>query len=707
MKYEEFGPEDLFVSSAGGDEWSGRLPEPNAEGTDGPFATIEGARDEIRRRKSFVFSKQASRLSAALRGPINVWIRGGVYRVSGPIRFDDRDSAPVRYRAYPGEKPVIDGSIEITGWHAASYRGRECWAADVPDARDKGWSFRELFVNGERRTRPRFPKHGLFRMESVPGLPSRGSWHTGRDYTKFIARPGDLRPFDNLEDIEVVYVHFWIEERSGIVSYDEKTREVVMARPSTAPLFAAHGEGLADYYLDNVSEAFSEPGEWYLDRDTGTVYYIPHPGEELGAVEITAPRALQLLVLQGSPDENRFVEFLQFENLTFQHTDWRHPDASDGAVFVGPSGDPTAFESRRNRRGNRAACNQAAADVPGVVFMEAARHCRFTGCTVQNVGWYGFEIADASRAIAITRCTIRQTGAGGIRANGASAYDPVHRRTGDHAFTDNEISAGGRVFHSAVGILVMHAFNNEISHNHIWDYYYTGVSAGWVWGYMESVSRDNRIDYNHIHRIGQGLLSDMGGIYTLGVQPGTTIRGNHIHDITKAHYGGWCIYPDEGSSHMVIEGNLCHDTNDAVFNQHYGRDNIVRNNIFAFADSAVLSHGRAEYEHCSIRFERNILVSNGEALFRVGYRGSLDRPNHTSDLNLIWDVSGNPVKCIERDSETTMDLAGWQAVGNDRHSVFADPKFADVYARDFTLAADSPAFEIGFVPIDPSAAGVR
>jgi hypothetical protein len=702
-----FSPGDLFVSPNGKNSWSGTLPKPNAEGTDGPFATIEGARDEIRRRKSFVFSKQAAKYSGAFEGPVTVWVRGGTYRVTEPISFDYRDSAPVTYRAYPGETPIVDGSTEITGWKKGTYRGRECWAADVPDVREKGWSFRELFVNGERRMRPRYPKKGLFSMESVPGLPEKGNWQTGRNYTRFVARPGDLRNFDHIEDIEVVYLHFWIEERTGVASYDETTRTVVMTRPSAAPLYAAHGESLADYYLDNVAEELSEPGEWYLDRAEAKVYYLPLPGEKLGKVEICAPRTLQLLTIQGDPDAGRFVEFLRFDGIVFQHTDWRHPDISDGASFARPSGDPTAYESRRNRRENRAACNQAAADVPGVIFLEAARYCRFTDCTVQNVGWYGFEIADASRGNAVTHCTIRQTGAGGIRMNGASAHDPVHRRTGDNALTDNEISAGGRIFHSAVGILSMHAFNNEISHNHIWDYYYTGISVGWVWGYMESVSRDNRIEYNHIHQIGQGLLSDMGGIYTLGVQPGTTIRGNHIHDITKAHYGGWCIYPDEGSSHMLIEANICYDTNDTIFNQHYGRENMVRNNLFAFGEDAVLSHSKAEYEHCSLRFERNILIADGEGIFRIGYFGDLEKPNHTSDLNLMWDIGKKPLRFIKRNSTEFIPLEKWQEVGHDRHSVFANPKCADIAKRDFTLAPDSPATKIGFVPVDPKKAGPR
>ena len=175
----EFSSRDLFVSPEGNDSWSGRLPERNAEGTDGPLATLEGARNEVRRLKGVVFSKQAVKLSAGIRGPFTVWFRGGTYRVEKPVVFEEIDSAPVTYAAYPGETPVIDGSAVITGWERTTVNGVGAWVADVPAAVNGSWDFRELFVNGERRTRPRFPRKGLLHMESVPGLPETGSWRSG------------------------------------------------------------------------------------------------------------------------------------------------------------------------------------------------------------------------------------------------------------------------------------------------------------------------------------------------------------------------------------------------------------------------------------------------------------------------------------------------------------------------------------------------
>jgi hypothetical protein len=200
----------------------------------------------------------------------------------------------------------------------------------------------------------------------------------------------------------------------------------------------------------------------------------------------------------------------------------------------------------------------------------------------------------------------------------------------------------------------------------------------------------------------------MGGIYTLGVQPGTVLRGNLIHDIEKAHYGGWCIYLDEGSSHILVEGNVCYRTNDTVFNQHYGRENLVRNNVFAFGGDAVLSHSRLEPVHKSLRFERNILLTDGQPVFRTGYRGQLAWRNHSSDLNVIWDVGGaEPRFRGHPEEEGLIGLDRWRALGHDRHSLVADPKFLDLAAGDYSLPDDSPAFQVGFEPIDLSDVGPR
>jgi parallel beta-helix repeat protein len=257
-------------------------------------------------------------------------------------------------------------------------------------------------------------------------------------------------------------------------------------------------------------------------------------------------------------------------------------------------------------------------------------------------------------------------------------------------------------------------------------YHYTGISCGWVWGYTDNVSRDNRIEHNHIHDIGHGLLSDMGGIYTLGVQPGTVLRGNLIHDIEKRNYGGWAIYLDEGSSHILVENNICFNTSSTGFNQHYGRENIVRNNIFAFGKEGQVSLGRKE-DHNSFTFQRNIVITDGQVAYVGRWAPSTIHPTpgnrparleasaFSSDLNVFWDVGGKPPRSANGGYDAQANWLTWstftmeelQVLGYDRHSVVADPRCADLRAFDFTLGDDSPAFGLGFKAIDMSEVGPR
>jgi len=344
--------------------------------------------------------------------------------------------------------------------------------------------------------------------------------------------------------------------------------------------------------------------------------------------------------------------------------------------------------------------------VPGAIYLEGARNCAIENCRIAHVGWYGVEIAHGCSAIRVVGNEIVDVGAGGLKLNGADFQGPAHLRTGNSRITDNHVHQCGRVFHAGVGVLSMHSFGNTISHNHIHDLYYSGISCGWVWGYGPSISRDNLIEKNHIHDIGQGLLSDMGGIYTLGVQPGTVLRGNLIHDVTKLNYGAWCIYPDEGSSHMLIEHNVCYRTNGEVFHQHYGRENIVRNNVFAFGADSVAAHGRADLQHNAFTFERNIFITDGKPILSGGYSALLKWRNIRTDLNLFWDVSGAPLAF--KDREGVIGLEDWKALGHDHHSIVADPRCADPKQNDFALAPDSPAIvELGFAPIDLSDVGPR
>src|SRR6185369_16794943 len=150
------------------------------------------------------------------------------------------------------------------------------------------------------------------------------------------------------------------------------------------------------------------------------------------------------------------------------------------------------------------------------------------------------------------------------------------------------------IYAQAVGLLILQSATNRVAYNHIHDLFYTAISVGWTWGYQANPCRENVIEFNHLQNIGQGLLSDMGGIYTLGPQPGTIIRNNLIHEVDAFTYGGWGLYTDEGSSGIILEKNVVYHCKSGGFHQHYGKENVVRNNIFAFNTESQLIRTRDE-----------------------------------------------------------------------------------------------------------------
>lgn len=279
-----------------------------------------------------------------------------------------------------------------------------------------------------------------------------------------------------------------------------------------------------------------------------------------------------------------------FRNVIFQHSDWHQPEGF--GVYYDPTRQRHQWRIRDSFKRFRHQANcpdarewantpQAALHVPGAVHMECAHHCFIDGCTIRNVGWHAVSMYEACQGNVITACHLHDLGAGGIVADGGDHLAPIQYRTGKNTVTDNLIENTGHIWPSACGITFANSFANQIIHNELTDLTYTGISVGWVWGFGENVSRDNRVEYNNIHHLAiRAGLSDLGGIYTLGIQPGTVIRGNHIHDIENSAYGGQGIYLDEGSSFMLVEQNLVHHCASHAFCEHFGKNNLVRDNLF-------------------------------------------------------------------------------------------------------------------------------
>jgi hypothetical protein len=675
----------LYVATNGNDSWSGRISAPNSQKTDGPLLTLTAARDRIRT------ARKADRSGA----PTMVLIREGTYRITEPFVLTPEDSGyekePLIYAAYPNERPVISGGRKITGWKKGA---GEIWNVKVPSPEQGKWLFHQLFVNGRRTQRARTPNHGFFRIDGPKS-------EANPFQIKY--RNGEIKKsWADLADVEVIALFSWAEIRMPIRGVNEELHVATLAGAAQP----YNQEADARYYIENAPEALDIPGEWYLDRKKGMLSYWPLRDEDMSQAETIAPVATRLLHFQGEPAAGKSVHHVVLHGITFQDADWN--PGPDGYAAV-----------------------QAAVEIGGALKLEGAVDCAIELCSISRVEGYALDLGRGCKRNRIVGNEIFDIGAGGIKLGwGREGLQPPHSGqgyvvidkeadlNGENIVSDNHLRNLGNVFPSAIGVWAGQTIGSTIAHNHIHDLNYSAISAGWNWGYGPNQSHHNRIEYNHLHHIGREMLSDMGAIYTLGIQPGTVIRNNLIHDVTRFSYGGWGIYFDEGSSQIVAENNVVYRTASAGFHQHYGRENLVRNNIFAFGKEYQLTLSRPE-DHLSFTFERNIVYWDEGTLWGSHWSNETPLPEcvessevserhpetkckhvHLDD-NTYYDARGGPVGFFG------MSLSDWQKLGYDAHSLAVDPLFINLSNYHFSLRSDSPALKRGFQPIDLSTVGPR
>jgi hypothetical protein len=651
--------EEWFVAPDGNDQWSGQHRTTNAAKNDGPFATLARAQQAVR----------AARDSAT--GPRIVTVRGSRYELTAPLVFGPEDSGtadkPVTWRAAENETPVISGGVRLTGFQRGA-DGR--WTLAIPAVQKGDWTFRQLWVNGERRFRPRLPKDGYHRIDAE--LPESDA-AKGKGFDRFRYAPGAFDPsWKNQRDIEVLTFHQWAMSRFRIQSLDPQSRTVQFTGHTIAHTDWSGLKTGWRYLIENVAEAFGSPGEWYLDPQTGVLTYIPLPGDDLATAEVIAPRTDQLLRIVGDPGAGKFVDHVHFSGLTFAHTQW----------LLKPEG--YSFY-------------QAEMVIPATVVATGLRDASFRDCAIVHTGGYGLELNRGCKRVAITGCLLADLSAGGIKIGEGGIHQDDNQMASHITVRDCLITQGGRVHPAGIGVWLGQSHHNRVEHCEISDLYYSSLSLGWTWGYGPSVNHHNDVSWCHLHHIGQGVLSDMGGIYNLGISDETTFHHNHIHDIESFSYGGWGLYTDEGSSGVTMQFNLVHHTTSSGFHQHYGKNNVLRNNVFAYGGEAQVMRTRDE-DHLSFTLERNILLANGRPLLGSNWNG--DAKKFVLNRNVYWDEDGS------------IDFAGkpfdeWKKKGIDAESVVADPKFTDPAKGDFSLKADSPALALGFQQLDLRAACVR
>lgn len=642
----------------------------------GHAAGSGSARDPVGDLTSSIALARARRAGA---GVVRIVVHAGRYRIAEPIVLDHRDSGTVIEAADDSSPVLVDGSVALRGWEQRQCSGRRVWVSH--DASRQ--STRSLFARGRRLSRPRFPRADLLPMTGQDGLDlSHGPFddlYQGSD--RFRYSPQSIPTLAYPTDVDVVVPHYWVQERMPIVAVDDRRSEIRSSHRSIFALRDSTEPRYAQFYLDNVRESFGEvPGEWYRDGATGAIYYLPTPEDDIIGFEAVAPTVHQLLRVDGDASGEP-VRDVVIRGIDFCYANWQQP--SRPQRFGIPEDDLLPADVPL------ASAPQAAADVPAAIELRGLRDSSIDGCRVRHVGGYGIALGCGCQGIEIGASTLSDLGAGGISLDGAPEADDA-AACGHNTVRNNRVLSGGHIFPQGVGILLRRSAANIIEHNEVSDLHYSGISCGWTWGYAAPVAAGNQIRNNHVHHVGLGTLADLGGIYVVGNQPNTRVVANLVHDVAGASYGGWGIYLDEGATGVVVSHNVVYGTTSEDLHLHFGRDNLVENNVLGRSDTGTLSITRRE-PHLQLTLRRNVIViSNG---IPVGDTVSGRRGDVVSDGNLF-------VPAYDQGLGTAPEvLNDWRAAGFDRHSTWDGNCRIEESPHAFDPSRSASARRLGIDPI--------
>ncbi len=523
-------PPAFWVSPQGSDANPGTKEQ--------PFATIQKAVD------------------STSRGLTNdrkiIHLKKGTYFLTEPIHIKQIISLIGAGEASNPPEVTISGGRKITGFKEVK---KGLVVADVPEAKDGKWNFRDLYVKGERAIRAREPNTGYFRIEK-----------SGEDRrTNFIYNEGDLKNWKDLENVELVFLHDWSITRCPIKEINEAERRLTVPHRIGCDLefFKIDGwEPHPRYFVENSVEFLDAPGEWFLDTKEGKLYYRLKKGETAKKLEVIAPVLTQLLIVEGP------IAGGDFKNIRFAHaayfpkqenTVWE----TQAAAFSSP-GEPGS--------------SQRFLPSPAAVHCEFAHKVSVENCLFEHLGENGLWFAKGCSSCNVTNSQFRDIGANGVMIGTHNHADTVTGCTIEHSVVEKT----GQTLFGSVGIWVGITQKTDIRNNVIRQTPYTGISLGWQWNPNPTPARENRIAGNRIYDCMQ-ILSDGGGIYTLGFQPDSVIEGNVIYGIPhasgRAESNGMFI--DEGSTDFTIKNNVVYNTEQSSLRFHQAGKNLVQDNILS------------------------------------------------------------------------------------------------------------------------------
>lgn len=568
---------EFFVSPRGDDDSPGTRA--------GPFATITRAQRAVR---------------ASLRkGPsedVTVNLSGGEYRITEPLIFDEMDSPDslhrVSYRAGSGEPVVVSGGRALIGW--TKVRGT-IWKCRTHDPEGSGGGFRQLFRDGERLMRARYPD----------GEETLTISEVSKDL-KQIRVTGEL-PWQYLASnrAEIVVLENWNISRIIVDSLAEGTIYLKDEAGWIGHCCTVAKAGMAAY-LENSPEMLTVPGEWYHDERGSELYYVARDGEDPNGETFTAPSLNQLLIVRGKP--GRLLWNTSFSGITFSYAEFPLPGFGYRGLQAGFYGRSTV-----------PAAEPEYAEPPALLF-EYATRCSLEHCRIEHVGGAGVGYGRGTKGCRVVDSEIDDCGGNGVnigqRTEPVASLDEDWRSPGDapssNAVLNCYVHDCGRTQFGAVGIFVAFSKNTAIRHTTVAHLPYTGISLGFRWNQDPSSMERSLVEANHVFDV-MNLLADGGCIYTLGLQPGTVLRDNLLHDAHRSKYafGGApnnAFFFDEGTTALFVEGNISYGTSGEPvrFNQSRKEDQTWGINYFGVSpDDGAFPAGIARAAGCTLAKNSN------------------------------------------------------------------------------------------------------
>ncbi|MCL6458916.1 MAG: right-handed parallel beta-helix repeat-containing protein [Gorillibacterium sp.] len=677
-------PHEYYVATDGSDSQDGSAQR--------PFLTLNRAQKAVRED-----------ISRGMSGNLTVFVREGHYFLESTLCFDERDSGrdgwQVSYRNAPGERVVLSGSQAVIGWEL--HQEGPIWKAPLTQVS----AFQTLYANGHRITKARLPATGYYTTDdqAEPGI----------DQLQYCE--GDLPLHADLQQAQVFYwpgdgEWNWFSEVRKIGQVHPEERLLTFTNAATWKIGAE-----SRYFLQGSLDFLTAPDQFHYDALEGVLYYWPLDGLKPDDASVYVPLLKRLIELQGA-DAEQPLEHFTMEGLVLQETDF--------------------FAEFRMMQENEEVDEQR----EGLVYVNNARNVSILSCHIRLSGSCGIFLDQFSQAITMDDCRIEQVGYCGIIASGftpgqgsfASAEASYTNR--GHQITNNEIEHGGQLVGHGCGILLYQSGDNNISHNRIASMPRYGISLKGLrhksmpesvyeipvtwdnhWDFLHS--RNNGITYNDISCVMEDS-QDGGLIEAWGCGRGNVLHGNRLHH-SGVHFSfGFGIYLDDASDDFTVSHNVL----DHLYSTGTGKlwmlifakgiGNRICNNLLVSnpdAISAIGSQEMAGEANEQLSVVGNIICDSGMLYYFVNWH-----PNRyaAADCNMYWRnglpclIGGElPLNAAGTDfrKRNVYDFAEWRKLEQgsfDSETLLADPLFVDAAAGDYRLQPESPAYQLGWSPIE-------